>query len=67
MKKLPKFKLTNLNASEVSEKEMNLLVGGEKCCTCGCTGPSSSVDNNIANYNDNLYSPSGGVQHGYVA
>lgn len=66
MKKLLKIKLNQLNKVELSERELNRLLGGENCCTCGCV-TSSSVDNNNANYNGNLYSPSGGVQHGSFA
>ena len=65
MKKDLKIKLNQLNKAELSEKEMNRLLGGDHCCTCGCQGISSSVDNNMANYADDLVSIGGsGVQHG---
>ena len=62
MKKLSSIKLAQLNEQELSKREMNRLVGGnsEKCCVCGCQGPSSSFDN--FDYNDakGLYTPTGG-------
>ncbi|WP_455592714.1 TIGR04149 family rSAM-modified RiPP [Bacteroides sp.] len=70
MKKLTKIKLTQLNKAEVSEKELNRLLGGSNCCTCGCAGPSGPVDNNNANYgggSSGLASSGGGVQHGSFA
>ena len=66
MKKLGKIKLNQLNEVEVNEKEMNRLIGGRNCCTCGCV-TSDDQDNNKANYADNLHSPSGGTQHGALA
>lgn len=63
MKKLGKIKLNQLNEVDVNEKEMNRLIGGRNCCTCGCN-TSPSTDNNLANYDGNLVSPSGGTQHG---
>ena len=65
MKKLGKIKLNQLNEVEVNEKEMNRLIGGRNCCACGCE-TSDSVANNLANYDGNLMSPSGGTQHGYM-
>ena len=32
MKKLGKIKLDQLNKAELSEKELNRLLGGENCC-----------------------------------
>ncbi len=49
MKKLCKLKLAQLNKIELSEKELNQLLGGENCCICGCRGESSSWDNRDAN------------------
>ena len=40
MKKLGKIKLDQLNKAELSEKELNRLLGGENCCLCACAGPS---------------------------
>ena len=45
MKKLGKIKLDQLNKAELSEKELNRLLGGENCCLCACAGPSGPVDN----------------------
>ena len=64
MKKEKKIKLNQLKKVELSEKEMNRLVGGDKCCLCGCwyqnLEGSSSFDNADANYSGGLYSPAGG-------
>ena len=49
MKKLGKIKLDQLNKAELSEKELNRLLGGENCCLCACAGPSGPVDNFNAN------------------
>lgn len=38
MKKLGKIKLDQLNKAELSEKELNRLLGGENCCLCACAG-----------------------------
>lgn len=43
MKKLGKIKLDQLNKAELSEKELNRLLGGENCCLCACAGPSGPV------------------------
>ena len=58
MKKLGKIKLDQLNKAELSEKELNRLLGGENCCLCACAGPSGPVDNFNANVAGSLYSPS---------
>ena len=44
MKKLGKIKLDQLNKAELSEKELNRLLGGENCCLCACAGPSGPVE-----------------------
>lgn len=49
MKKLAKIKLTQLNKTEVSERELNRLLGGGNCCICGCRGSSSTGTNGGAN------------------
>lgn len=67
MRKLNKVKLNQLNEAELSERELNRLLGGTRCCICGCQGPSGSNDNFSANINggsSGLYSPSGGFGHG---
>ena len=56
MKKLGKIKLDQLNKAELSEKELNRLLGGENCCLCACAGPSGPVDNFNANVAGSLYS-----------
>lgn len=58
MKKLSKIKLTRLNEAELSERELNRLLGGSNCCICGCRGSSSNQDNGGAN--------EGGGASGYV-
>lgn len=63
MKKDLKIKLNQLSKAELNEKEMNRLLGGDNCCLCGCSGPSSSCDNLTANHDggeSGLYSPGGG-------
>lgn len=67
MKKLSKIKLSQLNKAELGEREMNRLIGGYKCCICGCHGPSSDHDNYNANINggvSGLVSPGGGAGGG---
>ena len=34
MKKLSKIKLNQLNKAELSERELNRLLGGSNCCIC---------------------------------
>lgn len=48
---LKKLKLAQLSKAELGRRELNRLVGGEKCCICGCPGPSGPVDNHNANTN----------------
>ena len=53
---LKKLKLAQLSKAELSQRELNRLVGGEKCCICGChTNPS--VDNHNSNTSKGLESP----------
>ena len=51
--KIKRFKLNALSAEGLRQKEMNALVGGNKC-SCGCAysevGGSSTSDNMNANY-----------------
>lgn len=63
MGKVNKVKLTQLNEVQLSERELNRLLGGERCCLCGCQGPSGSVDNYNANINGGSsgLSSSGGI------
>ncbi len=63
-----KIKLNQLNKAELSEKEMNRLLGGDNCCICGClyehSGGSDRMSNGQANYaggESGLYSPGGGM------
>lgn len=46
MKRISRLKLTKLSKSELSKREQNHLIGGERCCTCGClTGsPYGTLD-----------------------
>ncbi|MBC5633879.1 TIGR04149 family rSAM-modified RiPP [Parabacteroides hominis] len=51
MKSIGKLKITQLSKAELGKRELNRLVGGERCCTCGCRpGGSSSSDVTYANY-----------------
>ena len=70
MKKLSKIKLTKLNEAELSERELNRLLGGENCCICGCHGSSSTGANHDANILggvSGLVSPGGGWGDGSFA
>ena len=45
------LKLTQLNKQELSERELNRLLGGEtRCCTCRETSTALFEDNLVANY-----------------
>lgn len=51
MKKDLKIKLNQLNKAELSEKEMNRLLGGDRCCICGCEHIGNlTFDSGIYNY-----------------
>lgn len=68
MKKLSKIKLNQLNKAELSEREMNRLLGGENCCICGCRGSSSNGQNGQANTQggtSGFYPGDGGGGTGY--
>lgn len=67
MKTLKKIKLTQLNKVELDMREQNRLLGGYKCCICGCQGPSGTTDNFNANINggaSGLISSGGGAGGG---
>ena len=53
--KIKRFKLNELSANELRQKEMNAIVGGKDPCGCSCAyagnGGSSANDNMHANYN----------------
>lgn len=49
MKTIGKLKLTQLSNAELGKREQNRLLGGARCCICGCNGPSSTADNSSAN------------------
>lgn len=49
MKTLKKIKLTQLNKVELDSREQNRLLGGARCCLCGCNGSSSTGSNSGAN------------------
>ena len=40
--KLKNLKLAQLSKAELSQRELNRLVGGEKCCICSCPISSAS-------------------------
>lgn len=64
MKAISRLKITQLSKAELSKRELNRLVGGERCCLCGCQGPSSTSDNKGANNSggaSGYYSPGGGT------
>ncbi len=68
MKNVKKINLTQLNKVELSEKELNRLLGGGNCCLCGCRGSSSNQDNGGANTIGGLtglYPGDGGGGTGY--
>lgn len=62
MKRLSKLKLCSLSEANLKEKEMNVLMGGECSCGCGClyanNGGSSTGENMIANSQNGLNSSS---------
>lgn len=49
MKKISQLKLNKLNQCSLSEKEQNLILGGDITCACGCHGSSGVVNNASAN------------------
>ena len=68
MKAIGRLKITQLSTAEWGKRELNRLVGGERCCLCGChyedNGGSSTSDNKGANNSggaSGLYSPGGGT------
>lgn len=70
MKKLGKIKLNQLNKAELSERELNRLLGGTNCCLCGCRGSSSNGQNGAANTaggTSGYYPGDGGAGTGYGA
>ena len=67
MKAIGRLKITQLSKAELGKRELNRLVGGERCCICGCRGSSSNSDNGGANRRggaNGLVSPGGGTNHG---
>ncbi|MCD8555939.1 MAG: TIGR04149 family rSAM-modified RiPP [Bacteroides graminisolvens] len=62
MKKLSKLRLTSLSESNLQEKEMSTLTGGDCSCGCGClyanNGGSSTGENMVANSQNGLHSSS---------
>lgn len=68
MKNIGKLKLTQLSKAGLGKRELNKLIGGARCCICGCRpGGSSTSDVTHANNSggaSGLYSPGGGVGTG---
>ncbi len=64
---LKKLKLVQLSKAELSQRELNRLIGGDKCCICSCSGPSSSADNHSANTKGGYESYGGGIGGGSFA
>ena len=54
---MKKLKINQLCETELVDRKMACLYGGVGDCCCSCNGPSSSTDNDQANYNDSLHSP----------
>ena len=49
MRKLSEIKLGQLNKVELSERELNRLLGGSNCCICHDRGSATLKDNDVAN------------------
>ncbi len=49
MRKLSEIKLGQLNKVELSERELNRLLGGSNCCICHDRGSATFDDNSKAN------------------
>lgn len=67
MKNIGKLKLTQLSKAGLGKRELNKLVGGANCCSCGCyTHMSSSGDVSGAmhSHGSGLLAPGGGVGSG---
>ena len=62
--KLKNLKLAQLSKAELSQRELNRLIGGEKCCICNCSGSSSSFDTHGANTKGG-YESYGGIYGGF--
>lgn len=41
MTQLKKLKISQLSKAELNNRELNRLIGGEKCCICTCYDESS--------------------------
>lgn len=52
MKTLKKISLSSLAKSELENRELSKVLGGENCCICGCQGPSGVLANGNANHSD---------------
>ena len=64
MKAIGRLKITQLSKAELGKRELNRLVGGERCCLYEDNGGSSTSDNKGANNSggaSGLYSPGGGT------
>ena len=68
MKNIGKLKLTQLSKAGLGKRELNKLIGGARCCICGCRpGGSSTSDVTYANHDggaSGLHSGSGGNPSG---
>lgn len=53
---MKKIKLTELEASRLSECQLSTVTGGYNC-SCGCQGTSSTKDNKTANIERSLQTP----------
>lgn len=50
-KTISKLKLTQLSKADLEARQMNMLRGGVRSCTCSCEGTSSAATNRSSNYN----------------
>ena len=48
--KLKALKLNAVSKAELQDREMNKLLGGSRCCICGCPGPSTTFWNGTYNH-----------------
>ena len=46
MKKLKRISLTNLSKEKLNKREQNLVLGGDDCCACYCSGQQTITDGN---------------------
>lgn len=67
MKNLKKLKLSEMSKSELQAREMNKLLGGEKCCICTCGGHNTGLDTGNAHWEGGGIHDTGGYGVGAYA